>query len=173
MTVFLNHELACKLENDLREGNQQLVEAWNASGFGTTATAIEIDNVLAVYGGAECPINEAVGFGMLSPVEEWVLEEIERFYHAKHHAAVVRVCSLAHPSVIELTKKRGYVFNGFSYRWVLIWRHGNLRSTPPTNAFASLHQAKKWTGRSPLPRDLPTWMQCQNRTSTLREPFFE
>lgn len=147
LTVFLNHELACTLENDVREGNKQLIEAWNASGFGTTAKAIEFDNVLAVYGGSECPINEAVGLGMLSPVEESLLEEIERFYHSKNHSAVVRVCPLAHPSIIELTKKRGYVFNGFSYRWVLdlaSWQ-SKFDSADTRVRIASLNEEMDWS----------------------------
>jgi GNAT superfamily N-acetyltransferase len=119
VTLFLNEELAYKIERDMREGNKQLVEAWNTSGFGTSAKILEFENALAVYGGADCPINEIVGLGMLSPVDDSILDKVEDFFHSNHHPAVIRVCPLAHPSLIELTKKRGYVLNGFSYRWIL------------------------------------------------------
>ena len=117
--VFLNRELACKIEGDVREGNKQLVEAWNASCFGTTAKAIEFDNAIAIYGGSKCPINETIGLGMSSPVEDLTLEAIERFYHSNYHPAVIRVCPLADSSLVELTQRRGYALNGFSYRWIL------------------------------------------------------
>lgn len=119
LTVFLNQELARKIEYGVVRGNRDLVEAWNSSGFSTTVMTKEFNHALAIYGGAECPVNETVGLGMFSPVAESTIEEIERFYHANHHASVIRVCPLAHPSLIEFTRQRGYVLNGFSYRWIL------------------------------------------------------
>jgi GNAT superfamily N-acetyltransferase len=119
LTVFLNQDLACKIEDDLREGNKQVIEAWNKSGFGSTGKSIEVGNSFSVYGGSECPINETVGLGMMAPVEESMLEEIEQFYHSNKHASVIRVCPLAHASLVELTQKRGYILNSFTYRWIL------------------------------------------------------
>lgn len=119
MTVFLDRDLACKIEDDVREGNKQVIEAWNKSGFCSTAKSIEVGNSLSVYGGSECPINETIGLGMMSPVEESVLEEIEEFYHSNNHASVIRVCPLAHATLVQLTQKSGYILNSFSYRWVL------------------------------------------------------
>ncbi|MDY0395681.1 GNAT family N-acetyltransferase [Virgibacillus halophilus] len=119
MTLFLNGKLAYQIENDVIVGNKQLVEAWNDSGFGTSAEFLEFTNALAVYGGEECPINETVGLGMSSPVDEAILNEIEHFYHAHDYPAVIRVCPLAHPSLLALTQSRGYELNSFSYRWVL------------------------------------------------------
>ncbi|MDY0406128.1 hypothetical protein P5G51_012665 [Virgibacillus sp. 179-BFC.A HS] len=119
MTLFLNKKLAYQIENDVIEGNKELIEAWNTSGFGTSVESLELANALAVYGGTDCPINEAVGLGMSSPVDEETLDEIEHFYQAHDHPTVIRVCPLAHPSLVALTKNRGYVLNGFSYRWVL------------------------------------------------------
>jgi len=119
LTVFLNRDLACKIEDDVREGNKQVIEAWNKSGFCSTAKSKEVGNSFSVYGGSECPINETVGLGMMSPVEESVLEEIEEFYHSNNHASVIRVCPLAHATLVQLTQKSGYILNSFSYRWVL------------------------------------------------------
>ncbi len=146
MTVFLNQDLAFKIESDLREGNKQVIEAWNRSGFGTTAKAIEVGNSLSVYGGSECPVNETVGLGMLSPVEESVLVEIEEFYHLNNHSAVIRVCPLAHSSLIELTQKRGYILNSFSYRWILdlsAWR-SSFDLSDPRIRIATSNEEMEW-----------------------------
>ncbi len=124
MTLFLNHELAFQLEEDLRTGNQQLIKAWKALNL-APIQAIAFDSIIAVYGGPDCPINEAVGLGMASPVDEYVLNKIEEFYDSNNHPTIVRVCPLAHPSLLENIRERGYVLTSFSYRWVLdlsLWK---------------------------------------------------
>ena len=117
--LFLNRDLAFRLEDGLREGNRQVIESWNALDSTVSMQAIEVDGGLAIYGGDGCPINEAVGLGMPSAVDEATLREIEEFYEANGHDTVIRVCPLAHPSLIGTVRKRGYVLGSFAYRWVL------------------------------------------------------
>lgn len=119
LALFIDKDLAYKLESDVVEGNRQLIEAWNHSNAKTKAKELEIGNVLAVYGSSDCPINETVGLGITSPVDESTLNQIEDFYRDNNHPSVIRVCPLADPSLIELTKKKGYTLNSFSYRWFL------------------------------------------------------
>lgn len=117
--LFLNHELATLIEGDLCKGNQRLGESWAESDSTDRAVALELDGGLAVYGGADCPINEAVGLGMSSPVDAGTLSKIEAFYESHDHPSVIRVCPLAHPSLVDVLRKRGYGLTSFAYRWVL------------------------------------------------------
>jgi hypothetical protein len=80
---------------------------------------LETADVFAIYGGPDCPVNEAVGLGMESPVERSTVEQIEDFYFANNHPAVIRVCPLAHESLLDVLKNRDYTLSSFSYRWVL------------------------------------------------------
>lgn len=116
--LFLNHDLAFQIEEDLRKGNQQLIEAWNTLDSGASVQTIELDGILAVYGGPECPINEAVGLGMSSPVDGGTVTQIEEFYESYDYPTVIRICPLAHPSLIETMRERGYVLSSFEYRWM-------------------------------------------------------
>ncbi|WP_274436648.1 GNAT family N-acetyltransferase [Alicyclobacillus sp. ALC3] len=117
--MSLNTELARKLEGDLLEGNKELMQVWNEVDQKSELKVLELENIVAVYGGPDCPINEAVGLGMYGPVQEEFIEAIEEFYGSNNDDTEIRVCPLAHKSLVEFTQKRGYVLSGFSYRWVL------------------------------------------------------
>ncbi len=117
--LFLNHALAARLEKDLRNGNKQLVQTWQSLDSESQAVALEMDGILAVWGGPDSPINEAVGLGMSSPVDDGMVNQIEQFYASNHHPSVIRVCPLAHSSLITILQQRAYVLSSFAYRWVL------------------------------------------------------
>jgi len=121
LVLYADKDLAFKLESDVVESYRQLIAAWNSSYFETKIKGLEIDNTVSVYGELDFPINETVvGLGMVSTVDQTLLNEIENFYRTNNSSSfVIRVCSLSDPSLIELTQKRGYVLGGFSYRWFL------------------------------------------------------
>ena len=117
--LFMNRELAVRIEEDMRKGNREVVAAWNSEDSKSAAVSLERDGVLAVYGGSDCPINEAVGLGMSKPVKEGTLNAIEDFYASHGHATVIRVCPLAHSSLMDMLRQRNYAISAFTYRWVL------------------------------------------------------
>jgi GNAT superfamily N-acetyltransferase len=119
LEISLNIELARKLEGEMLAGNKELVQVWNEIDQKSKLKALELENIVAIYGGPDCPINEAVGLGMYGPAQEETIEAIEEFYGSNNYDTKIRVCSLAHESLVELTKKRGYVLSSFSYRWIL------------------------------------------------------
>lgn len=117
--IFLNRDLAYKLEAGVQIGNKELVVASLDAGLQLELPILELPDVVALYGGPESHVNEAVGLGLSASVEEVTLEAIEDFYFSHDHPAVLRVCSVADPSVLELARKRGYALKNFSYRWIL------------------------------------------------------
>ncbi len=48
-----------------------------------------------------------------------MVNQIEQFYASNHHPSVIRVCPLAHSSLITILQQRAYVLSSFAYRWVL------------------------------------------------------
>lgn len=119
LTLFLNRELAQQIESDLLMGNQQVIEAWQTFDAESPIQIMKIDDAQVVYGGPACPINEAVGLGMTSEVNVETLEKVERFYATNNHPSVIRVCPLAHASLVDILRDRNYSLSAFSYRWIL------------------------------------------------------
>ncbi len=72
----------------------------------------------AVYGGEDCPLSCAVGFGMASPPREADLLAIEDFYRRHHMAARIEVTSLSDPSLFSLLGSRGYRLHHFTHVWI-------------------------------------------------------
>lgn len=149
MEISLNIELARKLEGDMLAGNKELMQVWNEIYHKSELKFLELENILAVYGGPDCPINEAVGLGMYGPVQEETIEAIEEFYRSNNHDTEIRVCPLAHESLVELTQKRGYVLSGFSYRWIL-----NLES------WTSPFMVPDSRTRPAMPQDEDNWSKA-------------
>lgn len=145
--LFLNHELAHRIEDDMRQGNQQLVDAWRVADSNSNVQVLQLDGVLAVYGGPECPVNEAVGMGIPYPVDAETLSRVEEFYEFNRHATVIRVCPLAHPSLVEALRNRNYNLASFAYRWVLdlqTWDPPHLHEVDPRVRAATTDEEIIW-----------------------------
>ncbi|MDP9729366.1 MULTISPECIES: GNAT family N-acetyltransferase [Alicyclobacillus] len=145
--LFLNHELASQIEDDMRQGNQQLVDAWRAADSNSTVQVLQLDGVLAVYGGPGCPVNEAVGLGMSHSIDGETLTQVEEFYESNRHPTVIRVCPLAHPSLIKTLQNRNYVLSSFAYRWVLdlqTWDPPHLHEVDPRVREATVDEEITW-----------------------------
>lgn len=117
--MFLNLALAQRIENDLRVGNQQLMETWKRLDPEASVASLAMGDVLAIYAGPNSPVNEAVGLGMGGPVEAATLDAVEKFYREVDCPVLIRACALANPSVLALTSERGYVLTSMQYRWIL------------------------------------------------------
>jgi len=92
-----------------------------------------LEGSIALYGGADFPINEAVGLGMDAPVDDVVLDRIEAFYHQRGSDAVIRLCPLAHESLLHKIGERGYRIAEYAYRWVIDlteWRSQSVGPDP-------------------------------------------
>jgi ribosomal protein S18 acetylase RimI-like enzyme len=119
MALFLNHNLAVTLEENLVQGSRELISAWDTFSASRSIQFLALDDALAVYCGPDCSTNEVVGLGMTAPVTHSTLDRVEKFYDTENHATLIRVCPLADPSLINNLQTRGYVLKAFTYKWVL------------------------------------------------------
>lgn len=72
----------------------------------------------AAYGGEDCSLSCAVGFGMAAPPREADLLAIEDFYRRHHMAARIEVTSLSDPFLFSLLGSRGYRLHHFTHVWI-------------------------------------------------------
>ena len=61
-----------------------------------------------IFAGLNSPIGRAVGMGFNGPVSAEELDRLEAFYRARKAPAQLDYCPLTDPSLLELTKQRGY-----------------------------------------------------------------
>ncbi|PSR34160.1 MAG: N-acetyltransferase [Sulfobacillus benefaciens] len=147
MTIsFLNRSFAALLEIDAVRGTQQIMEAWETLPSAETIGTLHWNQGIAVFGGKDCPINEAIGLGMEDPVTVEMLDRVEAFYESYDYPSTIRVCSLADPSLIDLVQQRGYRLTGFTHRWVLdltSWKSPLATKDPRVHA-ANLGEEMLW-----------------------------
>src|SRR6185295_8647332 len=62
----------------------------------------------AVFGGVTSPMTHALGIGMAGPASEAAFEAMERFFLERGSPVLIDLCPLAHESVQEFVRKRGY-----------------------------------------------------------------
>ena len=62
----------------------------------------------AVFGGVESPMTHALGIGMQGPVSEAGFAAMERFFFDRGSPALIDLCPMAHDSVQEFVRSRGY-----------------------------------------------------------------
>jgi GNAT superfamily N-acetyltransferase len=92
---------------------------------GVPVECIQVGSGAALWLGEGSPVNLAVGLGMAGPVEEAELERVEAFYHDRGSEAVISVCPLAHPSLLEGLGRRGWRASDFEH--VLVLELGGYR----------------------------------------------
>ena len=80
-----------------------------------TAGAFEaIAGGYAVYCGAGNPVTQAVGLGLSGPVSGGEFDQLESFYFSRNEPVRVETCPLAHATLFEHYKERGYYVTEFS-----------------------------------------------------------
>ncbi len=86
-----------------------------AQGLDSLSPAVYLDiaDGAAAYLAPESPMNRAMGLGMVSPVEDDDLVELEQFYLERDVSPQMGVCPLSHPSLLEGLSARGWQADGF------------------------------------------------------------
>lgn len=140
---FADHALARRLE---------AADALNAAESGRAqarihpesgATVLPIAGGYACFAGATSPLTHAIGVGMVGPVTEAQLDELEEFYRSRGAAANIDLCPLADPSLMEVLGRRGYrpvEFNNVLVRPV----EGGAGSIAEHVKIAKPEQAELW-----------------------------
>lgn len=74
----------------------------------------EIAGGWAIFQGVDLPSTQALAVGMRGPVTREEMDRLEDFFHSRGSAAIIDLCTLADPSVLEMTQDRGYVVREIS-----------------------------------------------------------
>jgi len=61
-----------------------------------------------IFAGLQSPIGRAVGMGFAAPVTAAEMDQLEHFYFSRKAPAQTDYCPLSDPTLLELTKERGY-----------------------------------------------------------------
>lgn len=109
--VFVNQELACRLETAHAWRGVQYARAQGLLHPECHATAEAITGGYAIYAGAGSPANRAVGLGQHGPVRGPDMELVEQFYQKRDSLPRIDLCPLADPSLLPWTV--GYRLEGF------------------------------------------------------------
>lgn len=72
------------------------------------SVVLEAGGGLAVFQGADSPLTQAVGLGLLGPVSAPDLDAIESFFSSRGVRATIDLCPLADLRLLEMLASRGY-----------------------------------------------------------------
>jgi GNAT superfamily N-acetyltransferase len=117
--IHADAALARRLEGLIRAEFLRLAAIAPAVLPGVSVECIQVGSGAALWLGEGSPVNLAVGLGMAGPVEEAELERVEAFYRERGAEAVISVCPLAHPSLLEGLGRRGWRASDFEHVLVL------------------------------------------------------
>jgi GNAT superfamily N-acetyltransferase len=82
---------------------------WCLKNQPNTVAAVEaIAGGHMIFAGLGSPIGRGVGMGFAAPITAAEMDQLEHFYHSRKAPAQVDYCPLTDPSLLELTKVRGY-----------------------------------------------------------------
>ena len=119
LMIHADAALARRLEGLIRAEFLRLAAIAPAVLPGVSVECIQVGSGAALWLGEGSPVNLAVGLGMAGPVEEAELERVEAFYRERGAEAVISVCPLAHPSLLEGLGRRGWRASDFEHVLVL------------------------------------------------------
>jgi GNAT superfamily N-acetyltransferase len=87
----------------------EAAEAANAKGCAGPDTAIlEAGGGCVVFAGADSPLTQVVGMGLVGPVSPAQLDAVENFLRGRGAKVTIDLCPLADPGFIEELGRRGY-----------------------------------------------------------------
>jgi GNAT superfamily N-acetyltransferase len=105
---FVDRALARRLES-AEEMPQVYHAQWCQKNQPEVGAAVEnIAGGHMIFAGLGSPIGRAVGMGFAAPVTAAEMDQLEHFYHSRGAPAQTDYCPLSDPSLLELTKERGY-----------------------------------------------------------------
>jgi GNAT superfamily N-acetyltransferase len=105
---FVDRALARRLES-AEEMPQVHHAEWCQKNQPKVGAAVEkISGGHMIFAGLGSPIGRAVGMGLAAPVTVSEMDQLEHFYFSRKAPAQTDYCPLSDPSLLELTKQRGY-----------------------------------------------------------------
>lgn len=105
---FVDRLLARRLES-AEEMPQVYHAEWCQKNQPSVGAAVEeISGGHMIFAGLGSPIGRAVGMGFAAPVTAAEMNRLEHFYFSRGAPAQADYCPLSDPSLLELTKQRGY-----------------------------------------------------------------
>jgi GNAT superfamily N-acetyltransferase len=105
---FVDRALARRLES-AEEMPQVHHAEWCLKNQPNTVAAVEtIAGGHMIFAGLGSPIGRAVGMGFTAPVTAADVDRLEDFYFSRKAPSQVDYCPLSDPSLLEITKERGY-----------------------------------------------------------------
>ncbi|PKQ15681.1 MAG: hypothetical protein CVT67_08135 [Actinobacteria bacterium HGW-Actinobacteria-7] len=110
---FADFELAKRLESFSAAEMRRFAQTAGAVFSGSPAGWIEVAGGIAAFIEVDSPVNQATGMGFAGVVDALEIEEVERFYLDRGAGPLVRVCPLAHPSLLVGLSARGWIADGF------------------------------------------------------------
>ena len=105
---FADSLLAARLEAADAQSNVAYVRAKQQIYPASQSTWQPIGDGYAVFTGPSSPINRVHGLGMTQAVTADVLDAATDFYRDRGLRPAVDLCPLAHPTLVELLRARGY-----------------------------------------------------------------
>lgn len=130
--IFNDLSLARRLETAEIASTTNYVKARQLIAPDIGCVARPVGDGAAYFTGAGSPVNRAQGLGMHRPVREESIEATEAFFAAHGETTRVDLHPLAHDSLQQLLRVRGYGVQLFKNVW---WRPmGRIESTNRTNA---------------------------------------
>jgi GNAT superfamily N-acetyltransferase len=100
--IFADHALARRIETAEALNARECAEQRPGS------ASLEAAGGIAVFLGAESPLNRAYGAGLAGPVREVELAEIEAFFRSREAPVVFELSPHADPGLFEMLGERGY-----------------------------------------------------------------
>jgi GNAT superfamily N-acetyltransferase len=105
---FVDRPLARRLES-AEEMPQVHHAEWCQKNQPKVGAAVEkISGGHMIFAGLGSPIGRAVGMGFAAPITAVEMDQLEHFYYSRKAPSQVDYCPLSDPSLLELTKERGY-----------------------------------------------------------------
>ena len=113
MELFADTTLSQRLESLAAEELRRFVETSRQLDAASDAASIEVAGGVAVYLGANSPVNQATGLGFDGPVAEEDFSAIEYFYRSRGQRGLVIASPLADPSLATGLSARGWGVDSF------------------------------------------------------------
>lgn len=111
--LFADRVLAARIEALAAAEMRRFVETALTLDPDSGAACIDIAGGVAAFVATDSPVNQAMGLGMVNPVGASTIRALERFYLDRDAAPLVRVCPLAHPTLVTSLSEQGWTADGF------------------------------------------------------------
>ena len=128
------------------------IEAGHAHSATASTQGLAVEAIAggwAIFHQTDSPVTQAIGVGMHGAVEATELDRLEAFFHSRGSAAIIDLCTLADPSLLEMIAKRGYVVREIS--------HVLARRLDLNESFADVET--RITVAAIAPDEFPAWVR--------------